>query len=147
MSKDFTTAVVAEQREEDEEWIDFTINKSEPYFARYPTTAQLALYTAAFAEGATGSDTMNATLKFLQDIMYEPSYKDLIRRLRDRNDPVTLDTLQEILEFLFETVAARPTPPASTSSSSPKPGGQKSTAPTRPAASTRSRSRPPGSST
>lgn len=152
MGRDFQLAAVEAKTDDEEVWIDFRLPSKdgktmEEFFSRFPDATQIALYYAAFGQDATASDTMNATVQFLRDVLWEQSYTTIMRRLHDRKDGVTLDVLQQVLEYLFEEVAGRPIQPSSASSPSRTPGGPTSTAKPRPTAQTRSRSPRPASAT
>jgi len=157
--KDFTTAAQAAGQDEEEDDIGFTItspilqpdgsykNVKEEFWSLMPTPEQLALYMAAFSDDGKEVNMMAATIQFLRDVVEKPSYDRLMEKLRDRKDPTQIETLQEILEYLFEQVADRPTVPSSGSSPSRRPAGRKSMDHLPAKASTRSPSRRAASST
>jgi hypothetical protein len=157
MAKDFTTAAkAAAASDDDEDVIEFSITtpitvmvdgemvtkkQTDTFWARYPTDTQIALYSASFGDDGKDLNMMGATIQFLRDVLEKDSYTRMMDKLHDRDDPTEVETLQEILEYLFEEVAARPTVLSSDSSPSPRPGGQRLTDHLPAKASTRSPSR------
>lgn len=142
--KDFVVAAQRASEDEDDDFIEFSLSmpdgKKELFYSLYPTPEQLALYSAAFGEDSKDINIMNATVTFCRDVMEKPSYDRLMEKLHDRDDPTNINTLQQVLEYLFEESAARPTKPSSDSAPSPVRAGARSTAASPARASTRSRS-------
>lgn len=143
--KDFKAAVVEHQNGTDDvdaEVLEFSINgeKDRPYQAYVPTEDQIALFAAAFGDDAKEANVMSSTMDFLRNVLVKESYHEIRARIADRNDPVGIETMQQILEWIFEEFAGFPTQPSSGSTSSRRPGGEKLTDHLPPKAQTRSRS-------
>lgn len=81
------------------------------------------------------------------ELMDTDTRKHLRRRLRSRTDAFDIPDIMNIIEWLVEEAAARPTTPPSGSTRSPGPTGQRSTGRARQRASTRSPSARTGSAT
>lgn len=103
---------------------------------------------AGFQEGGqvrsakSAIDTGVSMLSLIQGMLLDDGDWDyLIRRIRSHNDPLTMDIMMdEITAMMREEWTDRPSEPSSPSSSSPGRTGKRSTATSKPAASTRSRS-------
>jgi hypothetical protein len=85
----------------------------------------------------------------LELVLLEDSYALLRKRMKDRHNPVELDQLNDIIEYLMSEYGLRPTQPSPDSSDGqPNPeSGTNSTETTQPEASTSSTSPPTASST
>lgn len=148
MTKDFALAAQsAADIKRSEEVVEFTLGGEGPYYSHIPDETQLAIYMAAFTDGNADIDIMAETMSFLKEVFEEDTFKELKARLMDRRDPVKLETLLEILEWIIEEYTARPTKPSSDSTPSQRSTGARSTASLPPKASTRSRSTRSGSAT
>lgn len=145
--KDFRAAVDdVEETDDDGVGVEFTIagkglDDGRSYLAFVPTSTQIGVYAASFGEDNTEVEQLAATLDFLRHTMEPESFLHIKRRLQDRNDKqVTIGVISQVLEYLFEEITARPTPPSSSSSSPRRTAGARSTAASPGGASTRSRS-------
>ncbi len=139
--KEFKTATKAASSDNPEvlEPIEFTIDDTKVR-AYPPSPGQLAMMFTAMGEYASEGRQVSGIIDFFFGLLDEDSHKDLGRRLMDRTDNFELEQLIEIMSWLMEEFAGRPTRPPSDSSQLPTPIGPKSTASARNGASTRSRS-------
>lgn len=141
MSKDFALAAVsAREVELSEEVVEFSVGGEGPYYSHIPDETQVAIYMAAFSDSTPNIDLMAETMGFLKEVFEPETFVALKARMLKRGDPVNLDTLKAILEWIIEEFTATPTKPSSVSTPSPRSTGTRSTANSQPKASTRSRS-------
>lgn len=103
--------------------------------AHPPTSGQLALFLADQASG--GRTSIRALFDFIASILGQADYDIIENQLRDGLD---VQVAVELVEYLSAEWGARPTKPASDSSSSPPTTGKKSTGKHRAGASTTSTS-------
>lgn len=120
-----------------------------PFYSVYPDETQLALFSGAFADDTKMVNIVGETIAFLRAVLtpFNGGWPRLKERMYDQKDLVDIETLQAVIERVFEEVAGRPTPPSSGSTSSRASGGRRSTGSSRAATSTRSRSPRVGSAT
>lgn len=155
--KNFTTAVTKAEKEQsssEPDVVKFQLNgegpntKDKQYTMVVPDETQIAVYTAAFAgETPDMSELMRSTLDLFEKNMHPLHYSSIRARLLNQADPVNIETLQEILEWVFEEAAAFPTQPSSDSTSGQQSTGPSSTDTSPPAESIPSGSRRTGSRT
>lgn len=147
MAKSFRLAAARSLDGEVVEKLDFTIDGTEETLYAYPPSeGQLVLLTAA-----SGARQQQRQISEFMDVFWSLVDEDTENILRDRlSDPYDTFGVQDILniiEWLSEEAAARPTQPSSGSTPSQRSDGTRSTAPARRRASTRSPSRQIGSAT
>jgi len=135
--RSFTTAgkQTSEETFEGAEPLKFVLDDSE-YIAYPPTPAQFAVFMSSQAESRESQDHVAGVIDFFDGLLEEEARRTFRRRLLDRDDPFDFDMVQEIMEWLVEEWAARPTKPSSDSPSSRTTTGPRSTAKRRSTAST-----------
>lgn len=148
MGKEFHTAAKERQAEEqgDDGSVSFKIDGKEATAYR-PTETQIALFSASFGRDATESDRTAALKDFLADTLDTTTYRNILARMRDRDDPFGFAEAMEILEWVMELFTDFPSAPSSDSTPSPKATGGRSTARAPGKGSTRSTSVRGGSAT
>lgn len=98
------------------------------YVALPPTPAQFAVFMSTQAESREVADRVAGVIDFFDGLLAEEARRTFRKRLLDRNDPFSFDTVQEIMEWLVEEWAARPTLPSSDLPPSRQSTGRRSTA-------------------
>lgn len=89
------------------------------------------------ASPAEAIDAAITFLDFLEGMLSRDDWEYMSRRIRRPSDPLTLEVLMGEVTALFEEEwVGRPTEPSSSSSTSPRKTGRKSTAPSKRKAST-----------
>lgn len=126
MKEFVTSAREAVADEDNEDLVIFKLDDQEVH-AYAPTPGQLAMMYAAVSDHAKDDKRIAGVVDFFFGLIDEESQRVLSARLMDRNDPFELDQLTEIMGWLVEQWAARPTRSSSVSSPSPPPTGRKST--------------------
>jgi hypothetical protein len=148
MVKEFALALERELDPQDPEMLPFQMAGDEAQlFAYRPTEADVALAASAMSAYAEDGEKVVAVLDLFWQLMEEDTARHLRRRLRDRKDPFGVGDVMNILEWVIEEMTGRPTKPSSGSTALQPSTGARSTASSRPRASTRSRSRQTGSAT
>lgn len=141
--KEFTTAAEEADRPE-EETLEFSIDGTVLTSYR-PTDGQLAMLMASLGRHTTTQTKVAGVVDFFVTILDDPSYNYVVERLLSRTDPMGMDQVQEVIEWLIEEWSGRPTQPLSVSTRSQANGGPKSKP--RTTKSTSSRSAPASSAT
>lgn len=100
--------------------------------AHPPTVGQLALFLTEQGDG-TGFGAVRSMFQFVATILSEDDYAIIERQLHEGLD---LQVITDIVTYLTQEWAARPTQPSSGSSSSRKSTGRRSTVKQLPVAST-----------
>lgn len=147
--RDFKLAVEEEIEETDDsiaDFVAFTVNEKGPYNLYKPTAAQLMLLMAAQAENDDIESTAGL-LTFMQGVFDAGSYRALRKRFNDRNDPLDLFKLMDIITELIKEWTGFPTQRSSDSPTSPPTTGKRSTGRSPGKGSTRSTSAPAVSAT
>lgn len=140
MSKEFSLAVGRASEKTPDDAMPFRVEGSDAQLYAYPPTeGQLALIMGTLAGGSL-VDRAASVLDIFWSLLDEDTEVELRRRLRDRNDPFTIQDVLNIMDWVIEEVTGRPTKSSSDSTPSPPTNGRRSTGSARPAASTRSRS-------
>lgn len=96
------------------------------YSYNAPTAEQLAHF-ARGSQHRSPVGKLNAVYDLLEDIFDDEAYDEIDHRLRDRTDPLTLETLFPAVRELFSERAGFPTQPPSASSGSSNTTGRRST--------------------
>lgn len=127
--KEFTTA--AEQSDQDaEQPLEFAID-GQVLRAYKPTEGQLAITMSALGRHTDEMTKTAGVIDFFVQILDEESYNYVVNRLLSREDPLGLQEIEDVLEWLVEEWTARPTQPPSGSTRSRSSGGPKSKPSTR----------------
>lgn len=121
--KEFTTA--AEAAVNDEETLEFKIDDRVVTSYR-PTDGQLAMLMASLGRHTATTVKVAGVIDFFVTILDDESYDYVVSRLLSREDPLGMDQVQEVIEWLIEEWSGRPTQSLSVSTPSPKNGGPKS---------------------
>src|SRR5262245_6105095 len=99
MVKEFVTDVA--ESESDDEGIQFTLDGRE-LRAFSPTDCQVAVTMAAFGRHTTDTQKIAGAIDFLVAVLDEDSQQYMTERLLSRTDPLDLEKIQEIIEWLVE---------------------------------------------
>jgi hypothetical protein len=132
------------------DWVDDEdpekVIRSDTFHATRPTDERLFLIAAlAGDEDAGGVAEAAAVVEIFRDALPEDEYRILRRRIKDPEDDVNLDMLQDVMFWLMGEWSSFPTAPASDSSASRRSTGAKSTGRVRGPGSTRSTTDSPAS--
>jgi hypothetical protein len=135
--KEFITAVAAKESDDKEGWIEFPVVEQDTEGnrvrtmncrAKRPTSGQVAYLSMTTHKRQSWETQVSGIINFVMAIMDDETAAYLSDRLLDHNDPFEIEQIQEIIEYLVEEWAARPTEPSSDSSKSPDTSGSTSTA-------------------
>jgi hypothetical protein len=127
--KEFNSAV-REATEDAEAPLEFAID-GQVLYAHKPTDGQIAMTMAALGRHTSNQTKIAGIIDFFVEILDEDSHQYIVERLLSRNDPLGLEQVEEILDWLVEEWTGRPTQQPSVSTRSRQSGGQKSKATTR----------------
>lgn len=115
MSKHFAAAANTDP-------LPFTVG-DDPYeffaTAQAPAAALLKIAAASASDDEDGANVMQATVDFLDSVLLEASREKFAERMSSADSPITLAQIGEIVKWLVEEYAGRPT-----DSPSPSPAGQ-----------------------
>lgn len=117
--------------------VEIPIN-GEVYFAYRPSTNSIALFYSSLGSGKT-SVVLNAIEKFLKRNLEPEAYALIMAGIE--NDSLEYEAMLELVNDLISEFSENPTTPSKGSTSSRAGTGTKSTANSRPRASTRDSSR------
>jgi hypothetical protein len=147
MSKTFNLAV-AEANETDEDRLPFKMQGSDDQLYAYkPTEGQLVLLLGVMSDFESPEKAASTVLDVFWSLLEEESAGLLRKRLRDRHDTFALADIMNIIEWIVEESAARPTQSSLVSLPSRATSGHLSTGGAPRSRSTRSRSAPIASTT
>jgi len=125
--KEFITAVVeAHDPEEAEDGWSIKLDDREMKFYK-PTDGQFAIYMATTGKFASDQQRMAAMIDMFVNVFDKEDQVYIIERMLNREDPLPMETVQEMIEYMVEEWTGRPTQPSSVSTPSRKNGGRKST--------------------
>lgn len=127
--REFTTAV--QQAEDPTGAVVFKLDGRE-LTAYPPTDGQLAIFMSSFGRHASDHTKVAGAIDFFLTVLDDSSHGYVAERLLDRQRPLSLEVVTEIMRSLVEEWSGRPTKPLSVSTQSPESGGQNSTPPTLP---------------
>lgn len=148
MSKSFELAVRDAVTEEVDERLPFQMEGSdEQLYAYRPTEGQLILLVGVMSEFESPEKQASTVLDVFWSLLEESTAGVLRRRLMDRRDAFGLADIMNIIEWIVEQTAARPTQSSLASLPSRATSGHLSTGGAPRKASSRSRSRPIASTT
>lgn len=140
MSKSFALAAEEASGTADER-LDFTIDGDDTQLYAYlPSEGQMVLLLGVASESTDPGAASAAVMDVFWELLEEDTRRHLRRRLLARTDTFGLGDIMNIIEWLVEESAARPTTPSSGSTPSPGSTGRPSTASARQRASSRSTS-------
>lgn len=123
--KEFTTAA-KHAAGEAEDPLEFSLD-GKVLRAFRPTEGQLALLMAAVSRHTSEATKVAGAIDFFVSIMDQDSYTYLADRLMSREDPIGLEQITEVTQWIIEEWSGRPTPSPSVSTPSQSPDGQNST--------------------
>jgi hypothetical protein len=123
--KEFTTAA-KEATGESEDPVVFSIDEK-TLRAYRPTEGQLAMLMMSLARHNSEATKIAGAIDFFVSIMDQESYTYLADRLQSRDNPIALEEITNVVQWLIEEWAGRPTPSPSASTPSPNSDGQNST--------------------
>ena len=109
--------------------IEVKIDDDEYHFRR-PREGQVAMLMASTGRGSRQTDQVAGVINFVAAVLPEPEREVLVGRLLDYDDPLGLNDIQNVLEYLIGEWSGRPTVSPSDSGESPSPSGPNSTPPT-----------------
>lgn len=89
-----------------------------------PTEGQMAMLMMSLGRHTTESTKIAGAIDFFVSIMDQESYNYLADRLLSRDDPIDLEEVTEVVQWIIEEWAGRPTPRPSVSMPSPNSDGQ-----------------------
>lgn len=122
------------------DWVDDEdeekVYRTDTFHSTQPTDERLFLVSAMIG-GDDGAEAAGI-MELLRDILPPDEYKTMRARLADPEDSVTIEVLQEVIEWLMEKWSTFPTEQSAGSSPSPTSSGPKSTGRVRSSGSTRS---------
>jgi len=123
--KEFTTAAkTAAGQIEDP--IEFSLD-DQTLRAYRPTEGQMALLMMALGRHTSEATKVAGAIDFFVSIMDQPSYTYLADRLQSRDNPIALEEIIPVMEWIVEEWSGRPTPSSSGSTPSPPSDGLNST--------------------
>lgn len=140
--KEFLTA--ATQADDDDVPLLFKLDGRECK-AYTPTDGQIAVTLAALGHQTNDMQKIAAVINFFVAVLDKDTHEWMEARLMDRDDPLGVTEVQDVIMWLVEEWSGRPTPSPSASTRSQPSGGRKSKP--RTTKSTSSRSAPASSST
>lgn len=150
MTKNFELAAAgADGADEDEAALPFTIADDDTQLWAYrPTQGQMVLLLgAAGSSTADDSERAGQVLDVFWELLDEDTARHLRGRLASRHDTFGMQDILNIMQWLAEEAAARPTKPSLASLPSRATNGRTSTGGVQRVRSTRSRSAPVASTT
>lgn len=130
MPKEFMTAAREVAEPEESSTLTFWLDGVECH-AHTPKDGQFAVLMATTSKHASVQEQIAGFTNFFVAVLDDESHSYVVNKLLDTNDPFGLDEMQEIMEWMGEQWAGRPTQPPSGSTRSRTNGGRKSTRPTR----------------
>jgi hypothetical protein len=140
MSKSFSLAAEEATGTADDR-LDFTMEGDDTQLYAYlPSEGQMVLLLGVASDLTDAGSASAAVLDVFWELLEEDTRRHLRRRLLSRTDQFGLGDIMNIIEWLVEEAAARPTTPSSASTPSRGTTGRRSTATSRQQASTRSTS-------
>lgn len=111
--KEFTTALKAVTEDPDLPML-FSIDGHE--LAAYrPTDGQLAMLMSAIGRHTSTETRVAGVIDFFVAVMDDDSATYVTDRLLSRSDPLGIDQVQEVMEWMVEEWTGRPTQPLSVS--------------------------------
>jgi hypothetical protein len=122
--KEFSTALKA-VTEDPEAPLEFKID-GQTVSAYRPTDGQIAVLMASLGRHTAESTKVAGVIDFFVATLDDESYNYVVNRLLSRDDPLDLEPIQEVIEWLIEEWSGRPTPKPSGSTRSQRTGGQRS---------------------
>jgi len=123
--KEFTTAA-KEAAGQAEDPVEFSLD-GQVLHAYRPTEGQLALLMMALGRHTTETTKIAGAVDFFVSICDQPSYTYLADRLQSRENPIALEEIAEVVQWIIEEWAGRPTPSPSGSTPSHRRDGLNST--------------------
>jgi hypothetical protein len=148
VAKNFNLAVSEANGSDESAPLPFTMQGSdEQLYAYRPTEGQLVLLMGVMSEFESPEQQAATVLDVFWSLLDEETSSILRRRLRDRNDSFALRDIMNIIEWVVEETAARPTQSSLDSRPSRATSGHLSTGGAPRKARTRSSSRPIASTT
>lgn len=111
--KEFTTALRAVTEDEDEAMV-FSIDGHELH-AYKPTDGQLAMLMSSIGRHTNIQTRVAGCIDFFVAVMDDGSANYVVERLLSRSDPLGIDQVQEVMEWMVEEWTGRPTQPLSVS--------------------------------
>ena len=129
--KEFKVAATQQARAEDGEAelepLPFKIG-DDVFTANPPTPAQFALFITTQSENADTATSIAGVIDFFNGMLDDEDRMLFRRRLLNRKDPLDLETVLEVIEWLAEEWYGRPTGSSSASTPSRKQVGTRSKA-------------------
>lgn len=126
--REFTTAVEKSEQtqEEADAPITFLLDGTEVR-AYQPSDGQFGMFMASTSKHSSEHESVAGIINFFLGLLDDESGRYVSAKLLDREDKFGILQVQEIMEYLAEEWAARPTQPPSGSTESPPSTGSPST--------------------
>lgn len=122
--KEFTTALRAVE-DDPEAPMEFKLD-GQVVKAYRPTDGQIAVLMASLGRHTAQSTKVAGVVDFFVATLDDDSYDYVVNRLLSREDPLDLNQVQEVIEWLIEEWSGRPIQKSSGSTRSRATGGQRS---------------------
>lgn len=74
-----------------------------------PTSGQVAILMSRLGRHSTMNDKMAGVIDFFVGILDEQDYDYVVNRLLDARDPLGIEEIQSVMEWLMEEWTGRPT--------------------------------------
>jgi hypothetical protein len=123
--KEFVTAIEQQHPDDEDVPLLFKIDDHECK-AYMPTDGQIAMTMASLGRHTSDMTKMAGVIDFFVAVLDEDSHNYVVNRLMDREDPLRLEKVEEVITWLMEEWSGRPTRLPSVSTRSQPSGGQKS---------------------
>jgi hypothetical protein len=112
--KEFTTALKAVTEDDDDAPLMFSIDGHEMRAYR-PSDGQLAMLMVAISKHASDQARIAGVIDFFVSIMDKESHSYVVDRLLSREDPLGIEEVKDVIEWMVEEWTGRPTQPLSVS--------------------------------
>jgi len=137
--KSFSTAAKNAEQKDESVGADVSFEfDGRTVLALAPTSAQMAVFLAAFSDQSGFGDSVAGIINFFHSLFERQDAVYFKRRLLDKNDPFDISDVTAILEYLIEEWSGHPTQPPSVSYPSESLGGPRLTGGQQDVVSTRS---------
>lgn len=135
--REFITAIVEQEEGDEERPVEFALDGRE-LRAYKPTESQFALLMVAMSRYASDREQAAGVIEFFLNLLDDSSREYIVNRMFSREDPLPIETMIDMTEFLVEEWGGRPFQRSSDSTPSRSNGGRKSTPRTQRSTSSRS---------
>lgn len=112
--KEFNTALRAVTDDDEDAPMVFKIDGQE-LRAYKPTDGQLAMLMSTISRHTSDQTRVAGIIDFFVSVMDQPSHSYIVDRLLSRDDPLGLEEVKDVMEWMVEEWTGRPTQPLSVS--------------------------------